>query len=97
MADDDWEVFREMRTEKQRKRNTRALAFDEAGWNYFVRHSHYYMQLPGGRVDHWPSSNKWLYQGKYYRGSAPKAFLGMIETQRQENIRNGKQEPVQGS
>lgn len=93
MSDDEWDIFREMRSEKQRKRNTRANAFDEAGWSWFVRHSHYYMMLPGGRVDHWPSSNKWLYQGKYYRGSAPKTFLDAVEAQRQENIRNG-QKPV---
>lgn len=94
MSSDDWNVFREMRSEKQRKRNTKANAFNEAGWSYFVRHSHYYMQLPEGRVDHWPSSNKWLYKGKYYRGSAPREFLEMIERQRQENIRNEQQKSV---
>lgn len=86
--DDDWDVYRDMRIDKQVKRGTRLNAFDSAGWSAFAS-THFYMQLPGGRVDHWPSSNKWLYQGKYYRGSAPKQFLDMIEAQRQENICNG--------
>ena len=83
MSSDDFEVFKELRAEKQAKRNARALAADTAGWSRFSL-SHYYLQLDNDRIDWWPSANKWaLHQKgkptKYYRGGLPKDLRLRIE------------------
>jgi len=40
---------------------------------------HFYREVDGHRLEWWPSSNKWLYKGKYYRGGLPKAIKDKIQ------------------
>lgn len=71
MSADDWDVFRDMRAEKQAKRGARLAAADTTGWSRFCV-THFYRDVDGHRLEWWPSGNKWLYKGKYYRGGLPK-------------------------
>lgn len=73
MSREDYEVFNEMRRQKQERRNKRLANTSDFGWS---KHSetHWYRMLDGEKLHWWPSANKWLYRGKYYRGGLPRAI-----------------------
>lgn len=77
MSREDWEVFDDIREERRQKRATNLAKADTAGWSQFTQY-HFWRMVDGHRLDWWPSSNKWLYKGKYYRGGLPKAIKDRI-------------------
>lgn len=77
MSAEDFEPFKEIRAERQAKRRARLAHTDTSGWGSFTEY-HFYRYVAGGRVDWWPSSNKWQFQGKYFRGALPQRILDLI-------------------
>lgn len=70
MSAEDFEVFKDIRAERQAKRSARLASANTTGWSQFSPH-HFYRDAGGHRLEWWPSSNKWLYKGRYYRGGLP--------------------------
>ncbi len=64
--------------ESTREKRARQLAGFEPGpeWTKHTVH-HYSMTLGGRRLDFWPSTRRWRYKGRCYRGNL-KALLGFI-------------------
>lgn len=78
MDDDDdiYEVFDDIKKDRQKKRNDRLASISDVGWSKHTEH-HWYMMLVDSfgmkhKLDYWPSSNKWCYMKRYYRGGLPK-------------------------
>ena len=71
MSREDYEVFDELRKQRQKRRAKRLSSADDTGWN---KHSdtHWWRMVDGVKLHWWPSANKWLYNGVYYRGGLPK-------------------------
>lgn len=67
MSREDFEVFDEIREQRRQRRAKRLNAADDFGWS---KHSdtHWYRMIDGEKLHWWPSANKWLYRGRYYRG-----------------------------
>lgn len=75
MSAEDWEVFKSIKEERQKKRGTRRDEWQKlwetgqlVGW---TRHSetHYSYTLLGKRLDYWPGPMKWQYEGKIHHGA----------------------------
>lgn len=73
MSREDYEVFDEIRKERQERRARRLASADDTGWSKHTD-THWYRFVDGEKLHYWPSANKWLYRGKYYRGGLPKAI-----------------------
>lgn len=86
MSDDDWDYFRDVRLERLAKRRLRLASVDDFGWGKYTEH-HWHRIIDGDKLDYWPSSNKWLYRGKYYRGGLPKVLIQAVaaDNERQRN------------
>lgn len=71
MSREDFEYFKDRERERQERRNKRLSRADDFGWS---KHSdtHWYRMIEGEKLHWWPSANKWLYRGRYYRGALPK-------------------------
>lgn len=85
------DIYREMREAKQAANAERLTAAQSLffgsgagdlsiGW---TQHTAYYWSrsLKGERLDFWPSSGKWRWRGKSYRGDskAAMAFISKVE------------------
>lgn len=73
MSREDYEVFDIIREERRERRNKRLAAADDTGWSKHTD-THWYRMVDGEKLHYWPSANKWLYRGKYYRGGLPKSI-----------------------
>jgi len=83
LSDDIYEVFDEIKKHRQERRNKRLAQADDFGWS---KHSdtHWYRMLTDSfgmkqKLRWWPSANKWLYKGQYYRGGLPKWLKELVE------------------
>ena len=78
MSAEDYEVFKEIERERKLRRARRLMAQDSYGWG---KHSdtHWYRFIEGEKLHWWPSANKWLYKGQYYRGGLPKRLKELID------------------
>lgn len=84
MADmgDHFRDIREMRSQMRRKRTEEAgisLAPSTPGGEGWTRHTphHYSRTLAGKRLDYWPSTNRWQWDGRIIRG-APRDLNSFI-------------------
>lgn len=61
------EIYDAMKAHKKEKR---AANLKEADTTGFVKHSdyHYSVTLKGSRLDWWPSTKRFRWQGKYHHG-----------------------------
>lgn len=77
MSAEDFAFFKEREEQRKERRNRRLSAADATGWS---KHSdtHWWRMVDGEKMHWWPSANKWLYRGKYYRGALPKDLLEKI-------------------
>lgn len=99
-AEDDWEVFREMRREKQERRYKSLERFEAEGAGQKITQltglnvakkseTHYHVLMPDGSiVNYWPSSNKWQWskENRVHHGSYP-AFINWLN--KRKGITNG--------
>lgn len=83
MSREDYEIFDELRKQKQERRAKRLANTSDFGWS---KHSdtHWYRFIDGEKLHFWPSANKWLFKGKYYRGGLPKDLLDKIAASNEE-------------
>ena len=79
MSREDFEIFKEREADRKKRRQERLAKADTDGWNMYCS-THYWLQLPAGKIDWWPSANKWCYQKKYYRGGLPRWIHDLIES-----------------
>lgn len=77
MSREDYEVFNEIRKQRQERRAKRLMSASDEGWSKHTD-THWYRMVDGEKLHYWPSANKWLYKGKYYRGALPKEILNKI-------------------
>ncbi len=70
MSREDFEIFDLIREERKLKRANNLAQADSSGW---FKHTPYHWSqiLDGKKLDYWPSSNKWQYNKKMYRGGLP--------------------------
>jgi hypothetical protein len=82
MSAEDFAVFKELEKQRKDRRAKRLSAADDFGWS---KHSdtHWYRFLNGEKLHWWPSANKWLYRGKYYRGGLPNELKELISADNQ--------------
>ena len=80
MSSEDYEIFDQMRRERQKRRNKRLEASSDFGWQKHTD-THWYRFIDEEKLHWWPSANKWLFKGKYYRGALPKFLLERIDEQ----------------
>lgn len=78
MSREDYEVFDEIRKNRQDRRNKRLASTSDFGWSKHTD-THWYRYIKGEKLHYWPSANKWLYNGVYYRGALPNTLLQEIE------------------
>lgn len=64
---------------KQRKQNNLAKA-DPAGWTQHTEY-HWSRMLNGKRLDYWPSTTRFMYEGKRHRGDV----AGFIRNREKES------------
>jgi hypothetical protein len=78
MGSEDYAIFVERRREKKERRARRLANTSDFGWE---KHSetHWYRFIDGEKLHWWPSANKWLYKGKFYRGALPKSILERVD------------------
>ncbi len=78
MSREDYEIFNDIRREKQERRAKSLAKADDFGWS---KHSdtHWYRMIDGEKLHYWPSANKWLYKGCYYRGGLPRELGKKID------------------
>jgi len=74
MSDDIYEVFDEIKKHRKERRAKRLARTDDFGWSKHTD-THWYRMIDGEKLHYWPSANKWLFRGQYYRGGLPR-FLG---------------------
>jgi len=77
MSREDFEIFKDREAERKERRRQRLANAETDGWNRYAD-THFWLQLPGGKIDWWPSANKWCYQKKYYRGGLPQRIRDLI-------------------
>lgn len=77
MSREDYEVFREIEKQRKARRAKRLANTSDEGWSKHTD-THWYRMVDGEKLHYWPSANKWLYKGKYYRGGLPKELLKKI-------------------
>lgn len=77
------DIARDLRDEKQRRRAANLAAADPAGWNKYTEH-HWWRKVDGYKMDYWPSANKWLYKGIYYRGGLPQKLRDLFDERRNQ-------------
>ena len=69
------DMYREMREEKQKRHHENWMRdsdlMKDDKWTEHTVH-HYSKDLSGGRLQYWPSSNKWHFRGKVHHGSYAK-------------------------
>jgi len=73
MTSDMGELFNELRARQKERRQRNLAAADPAGWTVHTAH-HWSRQLAGKRLDYWPSTSKWQYDGRVMTGDV----LGFI-------------------
>jgi hypothetical protein len=78
MSREDYEVFDEIKKQRQERRAKRLANTDAYGWEKHTE-THWYRMVDGEKLHWWPSANKWLYRGKYYRGALPKAIIERVD------------------
>lgn len=88
MGREDYAVFDELRKQKQKRRARRLAATDDYGWTKHTE-THWSRMLTNShgmrdKLDYWPSSNKWLFKGKYYRGGLPKWIAEKVEEENKQ-------------
>jgi hypothetical protein len=71
MSREDWEIFDDLREERKAKRRERLETADDDGWSKHTEH-HWYRTVDGHKLDYWPSSNKYQYKNRMYRGAMAK-------------------------
>ena len=80
MSAEDFEVFKDMRRARQVKRDKQLAAADDTGWSKHTVH-HWYRMVGGRKLEFWPSSNKYRYLNKMYRGALPRFIKEMMEAE----------------
>lgn len=79
MAKDEiYEHFDQVRKDRANRRAMRLERTDDFGWSKH-QDTHWYRMIDDEKLHYWPSSNKWLYKGKYYRGGLPRELKLKIE------------------
>lgn len=85
MSREDFEIFKELE-EKRRKRRAKRLAnTSEFGWSKHTE-THWYRFIDGEKLHYWPSANKWLYMGRYYRGGLPGGLKEKIDEDNRKQL-----------
>lgn len=77
MSREDFEIFDIRRQKKRERRDRRLSNTSDIGWSKHTD-THWYRMVDGEKMHYWPSGNKWLYRGVYYRGALPKKLLDMV-------------------
>lgn len=88
MSREDYEIFDEIKKQKQERRAKRLASTSDLGWSKHTE-THWYRFIDGEKLHFWPSANKWLFKGKYYRGGLPRDLLAKIAASNKEQI-NGE-------
>lgn len=78
MSAEDYDVFKEREEQRRQRRSKRLANTDDFGWS---KHSetHWYRTILGEKLHYWPSANKWLHRGRYYRGGLPQVLKDAVE------------------
>lgn len=65
------DIFRAMTAANKERKSRNLIAAQQIG-SMFVRHTDYHWSytLEGKRLDYWPSTNKWHWDGKKFTGTA---------------------------
>lgn len=74
MGREDYEIFDAIKEQRRERRSKRLKSTDDFGWSKHTD-THWYRMIDGEKLHYWPSANKWLYMGRYYRGGLP-AWIG---------------------
>jgi len=61
------ELFRAYKEDKRKRRAANLKKANDAGWNKYTEF-HWWRMLNGQRLQYWPSSGKFEYNGKYMNG-----------------------------
>ena len=75
------EIFRDLRETKKTRKQERLAKADPTGWTQHTPY-HWSRTLNGKRLDYWPSTHKFQYEGKVHHGDV----LGFIR-KRENNER----------
>lgn len=78
MSAEDFAVFKEREAHRKQRRALRLAKADNFGWSKH-NDTHWYRVIEGEKLHWWPSANKWLYKGQYYRGGLPKLIKDLID------------------
>lgn len=83
MSAEDFAFFKEREQLRKERRARRLTTTDDFGWSKHTD-THWYRTLTDNfglshKLHYWPSANKWLFRGKYYRGGLPKFLLEQVE------------------
>lgn len=80
MSREDYEIFKDRERHRRERRARRLNNTSDFGWSKHTD-THWYRMIGQEKMHWWPSSNKWLYKGRYYRGALPKELLDLIESE----------------
>ena len=72
------EVFNPWKKYKKTKRRENLEKADSTGWSKHTEY-HWYRELNGSRLDYWPSTKKWQYQGKVMNGDVEQFIRKRVE------------------
>lgn len=83
MSSEDYAIFKEREQKRKEWRAKRINQTDDFGWSKHTD-THWYRMLVDSfgmshKLHYWPSANKWLFKGQYYRGGLPKWIGEMVD------------------
>lgn len=78
MSREDFQMFKDREDARKQRRAKRLLNTSDVGWSKHTD-THWYRFVDGEKLHYWPSANKWLFKGKYYRGGLPKEISDKIK------------------
>jgi hypothetical protein len=78
MSAEDFAIFKEREEHRKKRRAERLAKTDDFGWSKHTD-THWYRMIHNDKLHYWPSANKWLWRGKYYRGGLPKFLKDLVD------------------
>lgn len=61
-------IFRDWKSAKQKRKAQNLAVADPTGWHKHTDH-HWSRMVGGKKLDYWPSTRKWMYEGRVMHGN----------------------------
>lgn len=88
------DIFNAMKDEDKERRHERKEKANSMDFSDFIKHTdwHWSRMVQAGRIDYWPTKNKWRMNGKNYFGT-PQDLKNFVEKRRVDSDQTYNQEP----